>query len=151
MNFNPFKAQHQANNNSTFRNCGDFAGRGFGPGKAFAKRLFELKNGQGAKVNIKDTEEAYAIDVYAAGRQKAGFSVSVNDNVLTISYKSDDSATPSTYSYQEEANGSFERRFQLNEKVLSDKITASYDNGVLCVTIPKDPTAATPAQTINVQ
>lgn len=33
--------------------------------------------------------------------------------------------------------GHFERNFQLNENINSERISASYDNGILTVTVPK--------------
>ncbi|WP_221391118.1 Hsp20 family protein [Dyadobacter sp. NIV53] len=43
-----------------------------------------------------------------------------------------------------------ERLFQLNGKVLTDNISAGYVDGVMTVTLPKNPETNKPAQEVNV-
>ena len=54
------------------------------------------------------------------------------------------------YTYQEYSQGSFERQFRLNNKVITETISASYADGILKVTLPKNPATNKPAQNITV-
>lgn len=154
-----FQSEHKGN-------CGGPWGRGkfggpFGRGKfgAFwAGPTFGRHAGgfQHVPVNIEETDTEYTISLFAAALVKKNVKLTVKDDVLTISYQSTDqsnaeeSTGSSKYTYQEYGNQSFERSFQLNDKVLTESISASYADGVLKVILPKNPSTNKPAQTISV-
>lgn len=111
-------------------------------------------------VNIEETDAAYVISLFAAGINKEQVTLMVKDDVLRIAYPgaatdtnpsaNPESAPTSGYTYQEYSQGSFERSFQLSNKVTVEGISATYADGVLKVTLPKNPATNIPAQTIPV-
>ncbi|MBO2007799.1 Hsp20/alpha crystallin family protein [Hymenobacter negativus] len=110
---------------------------------------------QPVPVNIETTETSFVLSLFAAGLVKENISLTVQHDVLTIAYQgtdtaSDDAAPDPRYTRREFRNASFERAFQLNGKVLTDGITAAYAEGILTVTLPKNPATNQPAQTIGV-
>ncbi|GAB3988625.1 hypothetical protein GCM10028807_11690 [Spirosoma daeguense] len=147
-------------------NCGNWGGSGFGPGKfgglwgrgRFGRFWGGQKFGrhgwgfQQVPVNIEETENEYVISLFASALIKENVKLTVKDDVLKVSYEvADTSENPTgTYTYQEYSHHSFERSFQLNNKVLVDTIAATYADGVLKVTLPKNPDTNKPAQTITV-
>jgi HSP20 family protein len=91
-----------------------------------------------------------AIDVYEKDNQvhvqaelpgipKESVSIEINGNVLTLSGESKQSKeyTKENIHYQERSFGSFQRRIALPEGVTADGATASYDNGILHISVPK--------------
>lgn len=90
-------------------------------------------------VNIKDTKEAYQIEVAAPGFTKDSFNVKVEDNVLTISgeAKEDKLEEGEKFTRKEFFHTSFKRSFTLPKTIVADKIAAGYENGLLKVTLPK--------------
>jgi HSP20 family protein len=91
-------------------------------------------------VNVKETDDDYFIEVAAPGMSKKDFNVNFQNNVLTISSEKkdekeeeEDSYTRKEFSYQ-----SFQRSFTVpGNDVDSDKISASYENGILNIKLPK--------------
>ena len=91
-------------------------------------------------VNIKESAEDYKVEVAAPGMEKKDFNIVLDGNQLTISSakqheetKKEESYTRREFSYQ-----SFTRTFQLPKDVVdSEKIMATYENGLLKLTIPK--------------
>ncbi|MVM37215.1 Hsp20 family protein [Spirosoma sp. HMF3257] len=132
---------------------GPWGGPMFGRGRFGA---FWAKHGlQHVPVNIEETDTDYTISLYAAALVKENVKLTVKDDVLTVSYQGNDSSdtdeqTTGKYTYQEYGNRSFERSFRLNDKVLTESISASYADGVLKVILPKNPETNKPAQTITV-
>ena len=90
-------------------------------------------------VNVKDTETAYFIDVAAPGVKKENFSLSVNQNVLTLSFKNEQNTeeTKDAYVRKEFSFESFERNFRLPKTVNVESIKATYTDGILTVELPK--------------
>lgn len=151
-------------------NCGQWGGQAFGRGKfgghwagpTFGRGKFGgFWGGRHAgfhqvPVNIEETDSEYVISLFAAALMKENIKLAVKDDVLTISYQGADQSdktenpTPGNYTYQEHSNHSFERSFQLNNKVLTDSISANYTDGVLKVVLPKNPETNKPAQTITI-
>ncbi|UFH52434.1 Hsp20/alpha crystallin family protein [Spirosoma sp. KNUC1025] len=144
-------------------NCGHWGGQSFGRGKfggPWGRGKFGGFWGRHAggfhqvPVNIEETDSEYVISLYAAALVKENVKLTVKDDVLTVSYQgtdpSDEAQKSGNYTYQEYSNRSFERSFQLNNKVLTDSISASYADGILKVTLPKNPETNKPAQTISV-
>ncbi|WP_420150101.1 Hsp20/alpha crystallin family protein [Spirosoma sp.] len=130
---------------------GQWGGPMFGRGKFWGRHGF-----QQVPVNIEETDIEYVISLFAAALAKENVKLSVKDDVLTISYQgtepsdSTENTSAGKYTYQEYSNRSFERSFQLNNKVLTENISATYADGVLKVVLPKNPETNKPAQTITV-
>ncbi|MEO8174111.1 MAG: Hsp20/alpha crystallin family protein [Sediminibacterium sp.] len=92
-------------------------------------------------VNIKETTESYEVEVAAPGMNKKDFTVQLEGNILTISSEKefnkeqDDNVR---YSVREFSYQSFSRTFTLQKDVVdTEKIQASYEDGVLHLLIPK--------------
>lgn len=92
-------------------------------------------------VNIKETADAFEVEMAAPGMRKDDFKVELDGNQLTIGseYESQNEAkegerfTRREFSYQ-----SFQRSFTLPKNVVDvDQIEARYENGVLRLLIPK--------------
>ncbi len=128
-------------------------GRGFWGGQAFGRHAGSSHQ---VPVNIEESDTDYVISLFAAALVKENVTLTVKDDVLKVSYQGTDqpgeseNATPDSYTYKEHSNHSFERSFKLNDKVITESISASYADGVLKVTLPKNPATNKPAQTIAV-
>ncbi|RZJ71259.1 Hsp20/alpha crystallin family protein [Flavobacterium sp.] len=90
-------------------------------------------------VNIRETENAYEIELSAPGKTKQDFSIEVDKNVLTISSeaKTEENKQEGKYTKREFAFASFKRSFTLPETANEDEIKAAYEAGVLKISIPK--------------
>lgn len=90
-------------------------------------------------VNVKEDETAYSLHMAAPGLKKEDFSLSLEQNKLTISFKQDEKTDeqPGTYTRQEFGFQAFERSFRLPKNVNTDGISATYTDGILNVTLPK--------------
>lgn len=91
-------------------------------------------------VNVKETDDDFAIEVAAPGMTKKDFKVHFKNNVLTISSekKSEKEEKNENYTRKEFSYQSFQRSFTVAENaVLEEKICAKYDNGILHITLPK--------------
>ena len=90
-------------------------------------------------VNVKEIENAFQIEVAAPGLKKEDFKLSLHENRLTISAKQEEKTEVKSekYSRQEFNYTSFQRTFTLPKNVDSEKIEASYTDGILHVGLPK--------------
>lgn len=95
--------------------------------------------GAHAPVNIRETKDAYVLDVVAPGFEKGDFKINLDGQTLTISSekKSEQKVENEKQIRREFSFRSFTRSFTLDENVDADKINAKYDNGVLKLTLPK--------------
>lgn len=155
-----FNRQESADRQQQFkghRGCGGF-GKRFGSMFGHtAQSGSQWKNafnsfGNRKAVNIEETDTTFIISLYAAGLQKNNFAISITGDVLTIKYTAPEDLqnNPNQYAHVEYQPGSFERSFQLNGKVVTDSISATYVDGVLKVTLPKNPETNKPAQQVKV-
>ena len=107
-------------------------------------------------VNVMETNDDFKIEVAAPGMKRDDFKVELDNNVLTISSErqnsSEEKDSNGNYSRREFSYQSFQRSFALPEnRVLGDKITARYVDGILHVTVPKSEEAKVkPARQIAV-
>ncbi|MBN8825600.1 MULTISPECIES: Hsp20/alpha crystallin family protein [unclassified Spirosoma] len=150
-----FEAGHKGN-------CGHWGGFGRGRfggpwGRGKAGGFWGGRHGgwfQQVPVNIEETDTDYTISLFAPALVKEHIKLAIKNDVLTISYEGTESPesaeTQTKYTYQEYGHRSFERSFQLNNKVLTETISAVYTDGVLKVVLPKNPETNQPAQTISV-
>ncbi|KLD98486.1 Hsp20/alpha crystallin family protein [Aliarcobacter butzleri] len=123
----------------------------FDPFREFAnmQKMFEAFNAPVAsesslgaftpKVNTREGEFAYHIDVDLPGVKKDDIKIDVHDNILTIhgerNYKEE--TKKEDYYKVETSFGKFQRQFTLPENVDVENISASSNDGVLEVVVPK--------------
>ncbi|MES2285507.1 MAG: Hsp20/alpha crystallin family protein [Bacteroidota bacterium] len=90
-------------------------------------------------VNITETEKEYKIELAAPGLEKKDFKIEVENKVLVISSEKEEEKKEEDKNYKrrEFSYSSFSRSFQLPEDILSDKIDAKYENGILKLSVPK--------------
>lgn len=91
------------------------------------------------KVNTREGEFAYHIDVDLPGVKKDDISIDIDDGKLTISgeRKIKEEVKEEDYYKVETSFGKFQRFFTIPKNIDVENITASSDNGVLEVVIPK--------------
>jgi HSP20 family protein len=90
-------------------------------------------------VNVVENDEKFRIELAAPGLTREDFKVNVHEDVLTISSekKTEDAENKENYTRREFGYASFKRSFNLPETVDSDNIAATYNEGILNVTLPK--------------
>ena len=92
-------------------------------------------------VNIKETDTNFGIELAAPGKTKEDFNIEIDHNVLTISSEEktekEENDNQGKYTRREFSYSSFRRAFTLPESVNAESINATYENGVLHVTLPK--------------
>lgn len=92
-------------------------------------------------VNIAENEKNYSVEVVAPGFRKEDFKLKVEDDVLTISAESKserkEDGKEKEYTRREYSYNSFTRSFRLPDDVKDDSISASYQDGVLKLELPK--------------
>lgn len=107
-------------------------------------------------VNVMETSDDFRIEVAAPGMKRGDFRVELDNNVLTISSQreeqSEEKDPKGDYTRREFSYHAFQRSFSLPEnKVLGDKISARYVDGILYVVVPKSEDAKVkPAKQISV-
>jgi len=105
---------------------------------------------QRAAVNVYRTENSYEMLVFAPGRSKEHFKIDVKGDQLTISYTPPDGFPRPDWVLREYSRGGFVRTFTLDTNVDTTKITATYTDGVLQVSLPLMPGKETPQQEIKI-
>lgn len=106
-------------------------------------------------VNISEKEDHFELLLFAPGMNKENLTMKVKNDELFIIYKaSNDSWDPdeivTDYVEEEYTQPGFRRSFLLNNKAVVEEITASYQDGVLKVMLPKNPETNRPTHTITV-
>ena len=105
----------------------------------FFKDDFGTKAQGFVPVNVKETKEAYQVEVVAPGFEKNDFAINLDNKILTVSAEvkaetenKDQKQIRKEYRYR-----SFKRSFTIDEKVDGEKIEAKYVNGVLTLNLPR--------------
>jgi HSP20 family protein len=94
-------------------------------------------------VDVRETEDAYHLEMDLPGRTERDLEVEVKDGVLTISSKKEEKKEEKKNGYvlRERKLAAFCRSFRLPDGVDAGKIQGAFKNGVLEVSIPKAPDA----------
>lgn len=94
-------------------------------------------------VNIRETAEDFKIDLAAPGLEKGDFNIAIENEKLIISAGKEVKREESTdkYTRKEFSYNSFSRSFDLPDSIQAEGIKASYNNGILELSLPKKPEA----------
>jgi HSP20 family protein len=95
------------------------------------------------RIDISEKDDEVVVSAELPGLDEKDVEVTLTDNVLLIrgEKKLEREEKERGYTYTERSYGSFERRIPLDVEVLSDKVSATFKNGVLTVRLPKSPEA----------
>ena len=99
------------------------------------------------KVDVRDDGDKYTLEADIPGVSKDDLKVEVSNGVLTISanynQEKEEKGEDERYVYRERRCGSMSRAFNV-EGIREDDIAAQFKDGVLTLTLPKEPEKALP-------
>ncbi|MDT7829391.1 Hsp20/alpha crystallin family protein [Pricia sp. S334] len=104
-------------------------------------------------VNIKETADAYFVEMAVPGLKKSDFHIDLDNQVLSISteMEEENEHKDGNYTRREFGYSSFKRSFTLPETVEDGKIKANYHEGILSIHLPKKEEAKQkPARSIKI-
>ncbi len=104
-------------------------------------------------VNIAENADAYELEFNAPGRKKEDFKITVDKNILTVSFekKEENKEESKQFIKREFVMQSFKKSFTLDEKINADNINAKYEDGLLLLTLPKTEEVKVLPKEISVQ
>lgn len=105
----------------------------------------ELQRGEGTRqgtyfrpsVDIFETDDALSVLADVPGTDPENFDVNLEDSKLTIQAPTRGLGENWKPVYEEYRNGHFFREFRLGKQIDRDGITASFNDGVLTIRLPK--------------
>jgi len=102
-------------------------------------RSLTAGNGLVPRVNIREMDDGFAVELAAPGMKKEDFHLELDNDMLTVSSETskDEEEQKENYTRKEFSYHSFRRSFYLPNTVELEKINASYQDGILSVWIPK--------------
>ena len=99
------------------------------------------------KVDVKETENAYSLDIELPGRTENDVNIELDHNTLTISSKKEETTEKSEgteknnnsgkWLIRERRTSEFSRSFRLPEDVDNENVKATFKNGILNVMMPR--------------
>jgi HSP20 family protein len=101
-------------------------------------------------VEVIETDKDVRVSAELPGLDEKDVEVLMSDNVLTIRGEKRSEVEDKDRAFSERTYGRFERRIPLGWDVEEDKVNASFQNGVLTVTMPKSAKAAAKARRIAI-
>lgn len=116
-----------------------FSGTGIlSPISDFANHSMNLLSSS-MPIDVIDQGKEYVVKANLPGVDKKDIDIQLTENVLTIkgSYSQNNEEKSERYLLQERRMGSFSRSIAFNEELVSDKIMASFKDGILEINIPK--------------
>ena len=102
-------------------------------------------------VDIQETDEAYVVSAELPGLKKDDVEVTLENNLLTLSghREFEGKTEENNYHRIERSYGSFSRSFTVPHEVDADNVNASFQAGVLTVSVPTPAPAQTKKITIG--
>ena len=103
--------------------------------------------------NVSSQEDKYILEIALPGLSKADIDINIEEEVLTISDKREKSTDPNaSYRLREFNYVGFTKSYGIPENTDLDKVSASFKNGVLTITLhKKEETLPQPPKTITIK
>lgn len=99
--------------------------------------LMPTTNKDSPNYDVIEKDDEYVLDFMLPGFKKEDVSINVEDDVLTV--EGERKVQEETkYNRKGSFYGKFKRSFTLPENVLAENIDASYKDGILSVSVPKN-------------
>jgi HSP20 family protein len=95
------------------------------------------RSARAVPIDLYPTQDAYILQANVPGASPNEVEITLDGNTLTIRGETKPPAGAQGYLVQERRFGPFERTLQFDLPIQSDKVEASFNNGVLTLTLPK--------------
>ena len=128
----------------------DFAFPDFTDSANIEKALYGKHAKNIMKTDVKDTENGYEVDIDLPGFKKDEISIELENGYLTVSaakgLDKDEEDKKGKYIRKERYAGAMQRSFYVGENLTDEDIKAKYENGILRLSVPKNPAKAVEAK-----
>lgn len=108
----------------------------------FIEPFFDRKESRLMKTDIKEKSDNYIIDVDLPGYEKENIEIEMENGYLRVTAKTskdiDESNEEEKYIHKERFYGECSRSFYVGENLKEEDIKASFKNGILSLTFPKE-------------
>jgi HSP20 family protein len=107
-------------------------------------------NNRWPRLDVAETDKEITVTAELPGLEEKDVELLLEDGVLTLRGEKRAETEDKDRQLSERYYGHFERRISLDSEVQADKVTARFKEGVLNVTLPKDPSAQPKARRIEI-
>lgn len=108
----------------------------------FFRNPFSSEKSSFMQTDIMEKDDRYLLNIELPGYQKEDIHAELKDGYLTISAQRnedhDEKDEKGNYIRRERFSGSCQRSFYVGEQVRQEDINASFKDGVLCLSVPKE-------------
>ena len=97
-------------------------------------------NATAPAINIVESDKDYKVEVAAPGMKKEDFNIHLGDNnelIITMEQKNENKEEHKKYLRREFAYSKFQQSFVLPDNIEKEKISASVNDGILTIELPK--------------
>ncbi len=113
----------------------------FNPIKSFFGDFVPTNFTNSPKVNVKETDKAYEIEIANPGFSKDETNIKVENGVIYVSmtYESKEGENDNhKYHVRQWCKSSYQESWNIPENVIQEQISAKNNDGVLVITLPKN-------------
>ncbi len=100
----------------------------------FFKPMF-FEEGKDLKTDIRETEQGYELDLALPGYGKQDIKISLENGYLTVAAQKEKKENEKYL--RREISENVSRSYYVGENVTKEEIKAKYENGILCLSVPK--------------
>jgi HSP20 family protein len=95
------------------------------------------------RIDVRETEKEIVVTAELPGLDEKEIEINLSDEWLTLrgEKRSEEERLGAGFTYSERSFGAFERRIPVRGEILADKVEAAFRNGVLTITLPRNPEA----------
>ena len=97
-------------------------------------------NATAPAINVVESDKYYKVEVAAPGMKKEDFNIHLGDNnelIITMEQKNENKEEHKKYLRREFAYSKFQQSFVLPDNIEKEKISASVNDGILTIELPK--------------
>ena len=130
---------------------------GFNPIKTFFGDFVPANFTNSPKVNVKETDKAYEIEIANPGFTKDETNITIKDNVICVTMTSESKEGENDghkYHVKQWSKSSYKESWNIPDNVIQEQISAKNNDGVLTITLPKkeeEPKKELNAKTIKIE
>ena len=113
----------------------------FSPIKSFFGDFVPTNFTNSPKVNVKETDKAYEIEIANPGFSKDETNIKIENDVIYVSMTSESKEGENDdhkYHVRQWCKSSYQESWNIPENVIQEQISAKNNDGVLVITLPKN-------------